>query len=419
MTGTSRGDAVLVLNAGSSSLKFTLFDADDGTLRECVRGQVEGFGAALRIKARFADGRPEVSVDGGLPGAVADRVPRHASEALDGLWRWVEAQLQGRRLVGVGHRVVHGGTAFSAPVRVDRPTLAALQQLVSLAPLHQPHNLGPIDRLLTEQPALPQVACFDTAFHRTQPVVAELFALPRQFYDEGIRRYGFHGLSYEFVATRLRDCAPQAFDGRTVVAHLGNGVSMCALHAGRSVASTMGFTALDGCPMGTRTGSLDPGVVLHLARERGMSLDAIEDLLYKRSGLLGLSGVSHDMRALESSEAPGAALAIEYFVYRLAREVGSLAVAMGGLDALVFTAGIGENSPRIRAAVCERLAWLGLTLDATVNTSPQVAAGSGAAVRISASDSRLEAWRVPTDEELVIARHTLDVLGRSSPKHSG
>jgi acetate kinase len=419
MTGTSRGDAVLVLNAGSSSLKFTLFDADHGTLRECVRGQVEGFGAALRFKARFADGRPEVSVDGGLPGASSDRVPHHASEALDGLWRWVEAQLQGRRLVGVGHRVVHGGTAFSAPVRVDRPTLAALQQLVSLAPLHQPHNLGPIDRLLTEQPALPQVACFDTAFHRTQPVVAELFALPRQFYDEGIRRYGFHGLSYEFVATRLRDCAPQAFAGRTVVAHLGNGVSMCALHAGRSVASTMGFTALDGCPMGTRTGSLDPGVVLHLARERGMSLDAIEDLLYKRSGLLGLSGVSHDMRALESSEAPGAALAIEYFVYRLAREVGSLAVAMGGLDALVFTAGIGENSPRIRAAVCERLAWLGLTLDATANAGAQVAAGSGAAVRISASDSRLEAWRVPTDEELVIARHTLDLLGRSSPKHSG
>ena len=380
---------------------------------------MEGFGAALRFKARFADGRPEVSVDGGLPGASSDRVPHHASEALDGLWRWVEAQLQGRRLVGVGHRVVHGGTAFSAPVRVDRPTLAALQQLVSLAPLHQPHNLGPIDRLLTEQPALPQVACFDTAFHRTQPVVAEMFALPRQFYGEGIRRYGFHGLSYEFVATRLRDCAPQAFAGRTVVAHLGNGVSMCALHAGRSVASTMGFTALDGCPMGTRTGSLDPGVVLHLARERGMSLDAIEDLLYKRSGLLGLSGVSHDMRALESSEAPGAALAIEYFVYRLAREVGSLAVAMGGLDALVFTAGIGENSPRIRAAVCERLAWLGLTLDATANAGAQVAAGSGAAVRISASDSRLEAWRVPTDEELVIARHTLDLLGRSSPKHSG
>ncbi|MCX7204201.1 MAG: acetate/propionate family kinase, partial [Burkholderiales bacterium] len=375
--------------------------------------------ATLRFKARFADGRPEVSVDGGLPGASSDRVPHHASEALDGLWRWVEAQLQGRRLVGVGHRVVHGGTAFSAPVRVDRPTLAALQQLGSLAPLHQPHNLGPIDRLLTEQPALPQVACFDTAFHRTQPVVAELFALPRQFYDEGIRRYGFHGLSYEFVATRLRDCAPQAFAGRTVVAHLGNGVSMCALHAGRSVASTMGFTALDGCPMGTRTGSLDPGVVLHLARERGMSLDAIEDLLYKRSGLLGLSGVSHDMRALESSEAPGAALAIEYFVYRLAREVGSLAVAMGGLDALVFTAGIGENSPRIRAAVCERLAWLGLTLDANANAGAQVAAGSGAAVRISASDSRLEAWRVPTDEELVIARHTLDLLGRSSPKHSG
>ena len=414
MTGRSGGDAVLVLNAGSSSLKFTLFDAAQGALSESLRGQVEGFGAALRFKARFADGRPEVSIDGGVPGIAADRLPRHASEALDGVWHWVEAQLQGRRLVGVGHRVVHGGTAFSAPVRVDRSTLASLQQLVSLAPLHQPHNLGPIDRLLTEQPALPQVACFDTAFHRTQPVVAELFALPRQFYDEGIRRYGFHGLSYEFVASRLQDCAPRAFAGRTVVAHLGNGVSMCALHAGRSVASTMGFSALDGCPMGTRTGSLDPGVVLHLARERGMSLDAIESLLYKRSGLLGLSGLSHDMRALESSDAPGAALAIEYFVYRLAREVGSLAVAMGGLDALVFTAGIGENSARIRAAVCEQLAWLGLSLDARANTHAQEAAGSGAAVRISASDSLIEAWRVPTDEEQVIARHTLAVLGSSA-----
>ena len=410
----SAGEAVLVLNAGSSSLKFTLFDIADGSVIERIRGQIEGFGAVLRFKARFADGRAPVSVDGGLPDQACRAAPGNASEALEGLWHWVESHLQGRRLAGVGHRVVHGGTVFSAPVRIDAATLRALQQLVSLAPLHQPHNLGPISKLLVERPGLPQVACFDTAFHRTQPIVADLFALPRHFHDEGIRRYGFHGLSYEYVATQLRECAPRASAGRTVVAHLGNGVSMCALHGGRSMASTMGFTALDGCPMGTRTGSLDPGVVLHLARERGMSLESIEDLLYKRSGLLGLSGVSHDMRALEASDAPGAALAIEYFVYRLAREAASLAAAMGGLDAIVFTAGIGENSPRIRAAVCERLSWLGLDLDAAANSGPQVASGSGAAARISMPHSRIEAWRIPTDEEQVIARHTLSVLDQTT-----
>ena len=402
----ARRDAVLVLNAGSSSLKFTVFEIACGMLTEQVRGQIEGFGAAVRFRARFADGRPDAVSAGASPGEPTGQAARNAGEALPGLWHWMHAELDAYRLVGVGHRVVHGGTQFSAPVRLDARSVQALKALVPLAPLHQPHTLGPIERLMAERPDLPQVACFDTAFHRTQPQVADMFALPRRLYDEGIRRYGFHGLSYEYIASQLSVLAPRAAAGRTVVAHLGNGVSMCALAAGRSIATTMGFSALDGCPMGTRSGSLDPGVVLHLARERGMSLNEIEDLLYKRSGLLGVSGVSHDMRELQVSAEPGARLAIDYFTYRLAREAASLACALGGLDALVFTAGIGENSAPIRGAVCERLAWMGLTLDGPVND-----ATVQDSLRISTDDSPIEAWRMPTDEERVIARHTLDLLG--------
>ena len=390
-------DTVLVLNAGSSSLKFSLFALGDDTLDELVRGQVDGIGTDARFVAKRTDGTSPEHID------LDDAACATPVAALDWLWRWLEGALAGRRLVAVGHRVVHGGPELSEPVRIDAEVIARLEALTSLAPLHQPHNLSPIRRLMAERPGLAQVACFDTAFHRTQPIEAELFALPRSYYDEGVRRYGFHGLSYEYVSRRLLEVAPAEARGRVVIAHLGSGVSMCALHDGRSRATTMGFTALDGCPMGTRTGSVDPGVVLYLGRERGMSFDEIETLLYKRSGLLGLSGVSNDMRELESSDAPGARLAIDYFVYRLAREVASLAGAIGGLDALVFTAGIGEHSPRVRAAVCERLRWLGIELDAAANT-----AGT---IRISSAGSRVSTWCVPTDEERMIAGHTRTVLG--------
>jgi len=396
----SPADAVLVLNAGSSSLKFALYRGE--ALEQTLKGQIEGLGAAPRLSAQWADGRrlePTVPVDG---------VPLNdAGQAMQALLddRLGIPLVQLDQLMAVGHRVVHGGTGFHAPIRITPQVLAQLRALVPLAPLHQPHNLAPVQVLLDRQASLPQVACFDTAFHRTQPIQAEMFALPRSYYDEGIRRYGFHGLSYEHVARALESLDPAAHAGRTIVAHLGNGVSMCALQAGRSVASTMGFTALDGCPMGTRTGSIDPGVILHLARAKGLSIDQIEDLLYRRSGLLGLSGLSNDMRVLEASNSPDARLAIEVFVYRLVREIGSLAAALGGLDALVFTAGMGEHSVRIRQAVCAQLAWLGVTLDVERNERP----GTGP-VMLAAASSAVRVWRIPTDEERRIALHTAVVL---------
>src|SRR5208283_3088478 len=387
---------LLVLNAGSSSLKFQLFALSGEGLRNEIRGQIDGIGDDAWVVIHGGDGEVLLRED------LDDARMADPAGALAWLSAWLERPLAGRMLLGVGHRVVHGGTRYAAPVRVDAQVMHELETLIPLAPLHQPPNLAPIRTLLATRPDLPQVACFDTAFHRTQPIVAELFALPKHFYDEGVRRYGFHGLSYQFIARRLASVAPEAAAGKTVVAHLGNGVSMCAMHGGLSVATTMGFTALDGCPMGTRTGSLDPGVVLHLARERKMPLDDIETLLYKQSGLLGLSGVSSDMRELQASDSPDARLAIDYFVYRLAREVGSLAAAMGGIDALVFTAGIGENSAAIRAAVCERVAWLGLDFDPVANRA--------GGPRISRDGSRVSAWRVPTNEELMIAEQTCKVL---------
>jgi acetate kinase len=390
------GDVVLVLNAGSSSLKFQTYALAGTALRSELRGQIDGIGADAWVKASSADGTVTLRED------LDDEAMRDPGAALAWLSAWIERQLAGRRLVCVGHRVVHGGSRYTAPVRVDEQVLAELEKFVPLAPLHQPNNLAPIRKLMAARPELPQVACFDTAFHRTQPKEAEMFGLPRHFYDEGIRRYGFHGLSYQFVARSLQDLAPEAAIGRTVVAHLGSGVSMCALHHGRSVATTMGFTALDGCPMGTRPGALDAGVVLHLARERGMSLDAIEKLLYQQSGLLGLSGISNDMRELLRSEAPAAREAVDYFVYRLSRELGSLAAALGGLNALVFTAGIGENSPEIRAAICARAAWLGVELDDAAN-----AAGDP---RISRPHSAVSVWCLPTDEERMIAEQACTVL---------
>lgn len=391
---------VLVLNAGSSSLKFQTFSLTHRTLRDELRGQIDGIGRDARAIARDAEGLVVLDED------LDDASMRDPGAAFAWVTRWLDQQLAGRRLLGVGHRVVHGGASYAAPVRVDADVLHVLEGLIPLAPLHQPPNLAPIRTMLAERPDLPQIACFDTAFHRTQPIEAELFALPRHYYDEGVRRYGFHGLSYQYIARALEAVAPEAAHGRVVIAHLGSGVSMCALHGGRSVATSMGFTALDGCPMGTRTGSLDPGVVLYLARERGMSIDEIETLLYKQSGLLGLSGVSNDMRELEASGEPGARLAIDYFVYRIACELGALAAAMGGIDALVFTAGIGENSPTIRAAVCERAAWLGIDLDTEANANGDH--------RISLMASPVSVWRLPTNEERMIAEQTCDVLALQS-----
>ena len=398
--GNGAPDSVLVLNAGSSSLKFALYRGPE--LEQTLKGQIEGLGVQPLLSARWADGR-RLEPTAPAQGTALSDAGQAMQALLDGALGITLVQREA--LIAVGHRVVHGGTAFHAPLRITGEVLEHLRALVPLAPLHQPHNLAPVKVLLDRHPALAQVACFDTAFHRTQPMQAEIFALPRSYYDEGIRRYGFHGLSYEHVARALEPLDPQAFAGRTIVAHLGNGVSMCALQAGRSIASTMGFTALDGCPMGTRTGSIDPGVILHLARAKGMSIDQIEDLLYRRSGLLGLSGLSNDMRILEASDSPDARLAIEVFVYRLVREIGSLAAALGGLDALVFTAGIGEHSVRIRQEVCTRLAWLGVVLDVERNQNP----GSGP-VMLATASSGVRVWRIPTDEERRIALHTAGVV---------
>ncbi len=312
-------------------------------------------------------------------------------------------QTQDLELVAVGHRVVHGGPDYDRPVLIDQDVLARLQQYVPLAPLHQPNNLAPIRSLLALQPGVPQVACFDTAFHRRHSALADRYAIPERFYREGVRRYGFHGLSYEYVAGRLRDIAPGIADARVIVAHLGSGASMCALAGGRSIESTMGFTALDGLPMATRSGQIDPGVLLYLLTEKGMGAKDVETLLYRDSGLKGLSGLGGDVRELEASDSPAAALAIDYFVYRIGLSAGMLAAALGGLDAFVFTAGIGENSPVIRGRVAEKLGWLGALCDPVAN-------GAGKPV-ISQPHSKFGLYVVPTDEELMIARHTLALLG--------
>jgi acetate kinase len=308
--------------------------------------------------------------------------------------------------VAVGHRVAHGGPTYAAPLKVDETALAALEQLIPLAPLHQPYNLSPIRSIRARFPGIPQVACFDSAFHRGHPEVADRYALPEALYQEGVRHYGFHGLSYEYIVRTLPAVAPEIAQGAVVVAHLGSGASMCAIRAGRSVDSTMGFTALDGLPMGTRCGQLDPGVVLYLLTQRGWSAREVERLLYRDAGLRGLSGISNDVRDLLASEAPGARLALDYFVYHIGRELGSLAGALGGLDALVLTAGIGENSPEIRARICARAEWIGLRLDETANRA--------GGPRISTTDSRVSAWVIPTDEERMIAEHTLAVVGRAA-----
>ena len=390
-------DYALVLNAGSSSLKFCVFARPpDGAWRLEARGQIEGIGTAPRLTAK--DGAGEKLADQPLDAAVRD-----GRGALDSLAAWLRSRYGGARVLGVGHRVVHGGARFAGPRVVTPQVLEELRALVPLAPLHQPHNLAAIEAVFDRLPGVPQVACFDTSFHRGQPAVAELVPLPRELCRSGLQRYGFHGLSYEYVASVLPEMAPEIAHGRVIVAHLGSGASVCALQDGRSVDCSFGFTALDGLCMGTRPGVLDPGVVLYLFQGLGLSAAEVEAILYKKSGLLGISGISNDMRDLVGSDDPGARLAVDYFVYQAAKQIGALAGALGGIDGLVFTAGIGENSAEIRRRIGESSAWLGLEIDPGANARK--------GPRISATASRVSAWVVPTNEELMIARHTGRLLG--------
>jgi acetate kinase len=387
--------AIVVLNAGSSSVKFSVY-ATGTALQLHMRGQIEALFSAPRFVAHDAAGT-----------TIAEKSwPRGTKlrheDALAQLFEFLLGRADGTQLVGVGHRVVHGGLKYTQPAIVDAAVLAELDRFVPLAPLHQPHNLAAIRAVLQRAPDVPQVACFDTAFHRTNAELAQMFALPYEMHVAGVRRYGFHGLSYEYIASVLPDIDARAARGRTIVLHLGNGASMCALENGHSVASTMGFTAVDGLPMGTRSGSLDPGVVLYLMDEHGMDTRAVERLLYQESGLLGVSGIASDMRTLLASTEPRAKLAIDLYIYRIGRELGSLAAALGGLDAIVFTAGIGENSVPIRESACRAAGWLGVEVDADAN-----AAGGP---RISTATSRVDVWAIPTNEELMIARHTERLL---------
>lgn len=389
-------NAQLVLNAGSSSLKFSVFQINDPPIL-LLTGQIAGLTTHPRFRA--VDAQEAVVGERAWP---ADTSLSHR-DAIEFLFEWGRGVLEGYRIIEAGHRVVHGGIQFTAPVRIDEAVLAALDELVPLAPLHQHQSVAAIRAVAEHAPDLPQVACFDTAFHRDQPALAQLFALPRWLTATGVRRYGFHGLSYEYVASAFRRLDPIAAAGRTVVAHLGNGASLCAIRDGRSVATTMSFTPADGLMMGTRAGSLDPGLLTYLMKHHGMSADAIEDLIYHQSGLLGVSGITSDMRELQSSDDPHALEAIELFAYRISRELGSMAAALGGLDALVFTGGIGENDANIRERVCQSASWLGLTLDPSANESH--------GPRISVPESKASVWVVPTNEELMIARHTRNILG--------
>jgi acetate kinase len=396
-------DVILVLNAGSSSIKFSVFAIQDKnkSLDLMYRGEIEGIGAKPRFVVSDATSKP--LVDESL--TVKAGAPSH-EDALAVLFVWIETHTSGLKVIAAGHRVVHGGMLFFSPVLVDSSVISHLERLVPLAPLHQPHNLSAIKALSKIKPDLPQVACFDTAFHHTQPSIAQAFALPRDLSEVGVKRYGFHGLSYEYIAHVLPDFVGAASYGRVVVAHLGNGASMCGMKDRKSIATTMGFTALDGLPMGTRCGALDPGVILYLMSERGMNVAEITDLLYHKSGLLGVSGISNDMRKLLESDSSHAAEAIDLFVYRIDRELGSLSAALGGLDVLVFTAGIGEHSTTIRARVCEDAKWLGIRLDEAANQR--------GGPKISQSKSGVSVWVIPTDEEVMIAQHTHNLLCRGT-----
>jgi len=403
-TSAGQGGLILTLNAGSSSIKFAVYDAGSSPradLRLRARGQVEGIGTRPHFIAKSLEGQVlseswwETLSDG----------EGHA-RAFQQIWSWLEDFADGGQILAVGHRVAHGGEAYSQPVRITPDITRVLAGLIPLVPLHQPNNLAAIQAVAEDHPDLPQVACFDTGFHRGRPRVTEQLGLPRSLLDRGIKRYGFHGLSYEYIVEKLREIAPAIAGGRVIVAHLGSGCSMTAIRDGRSVDTTMGFSALDGVPMGTRPGLLDPGVLLFLMREDGLDLEALERLLYKQSGLLGLSGVSNDLRALHQSNDPAAAEAIDYFVYRIGQTLGSLTASLAGLDAVVFTAGVGENDAHIRARVCADAAWLGVEIDSDANA----AGGFGAGARISPAGQHPEVWVIPTDEERMIARHTLRVV---------
>ncbi|HET8946690.1 MAG TPA: acetate/propionate family kinase [Candidatus Polarisedimenticolia bacterium] len=390
-------DHLLVVNAGSSSLKFRVFGHPrKGALDLEARGQIEGIGTSPRFTAKDARGKT-------LTDEALDPALKHGAPVLDVVAAWLRSKFGGGRVLGVGHRVVHGGPSYAAPVVVDRTCLADLQALAPLAPLHVPYNLAAIEAVSERLPEVPQVACFDTSFHRGHAPVAEIVPLPKELRDAGMQRYGFHGLSYEYIASVLPEVAPGIAAKRVIVAHLGSGASLCAMRNGKSVDTTMAFTALDGLCMGTRPGSLDPGAVLHLIQGMGMSVKEVEALLYKKSGLLGLSGISNDMRDLLASDAPEARLAVDYFVYSAAKHVAGMAASLQGLDGIVFTAGIGENSPEIRRRILEASAWLGIEVDAAANDQ--------GGPRLSAAQSRVSAWMVPTNEELMIARHTAALLG--------
>ncbi|MDT3683826.1 MAG: acetate/propionate family kinase [Pseudorhodoplanes sp.] len=384
---------ILVVNSGSSSVKFRVFSVDgEQSLRQIVKGDVDGIGVRPRLCASGAD--EEILVDQSYS---ATDIP-DVTTAMRTAGQWLR-EIQRVSFDAIGHRVVHGGPRYDRPTLVTTTVLSDLERFIPLAPLHQPNNLAPIRILMERFPDMPQVACFDTAFHRGHDKVADCYAIPGSLYDEGVRRYGFHGLSYEYVVSRLREVMPEAAEGRIVIAHLGSGASMCAVSQGRSVESTMGFTALDGLPMGTRPGQLDPGVVLYLLTEKGMDAATAQDFLYKNCGLRGLSGISNDVRTLLESSEPGASLALEHFVYRVGLYAGMLAASLGGLDAFVFTAGIGERSAVLRERITQRLAWLGARLDAASN--------SDGALSISAPGSRVHVLVIPTNEELMIARHVL------------
>jgi len=391
--------AISVVNGGSSSIKFSLYrEAESDGLKQVYRGQVDGIGVAPTFVAKSADGK--VMDEQTWPNS-----PEHNHDSLMAhIINWIRAhrQAMGLALIGVGHRVVHGGTEYSRPIKVDDRVLKKLEALIPLAPLHQPHNIGPIRAVAKRNPSLPQVACFDTAFHTTNPRHARLFALPRNLIREGVYRYGFHGLSYEYIAGQIKTLDPGAAKGRVVVAHLGSGASMCGMLDGKSITSSMGFTAIEGLVMGTRTGSLDPGVILYLMQNKHMDAATLEDMLYKRSGLLGVSEISNDMRLLLESDDERAREAVDVFIYRIQRELGATAAALGGLDALVFTAGIGENSAEIRSRVCAGMAWLGIHLDEDANRV--------GGPRINTTESPVSVWVIPTNEELMIALHTKNLL---------
>ena len=395
----------LVLNAGSSSLKFCVYRQHEAEgWRLGARGQIDGIGSSPRLTARDDAGA-----------TLADRSPgagvKDGRAALHVLAGWLEERLGGSPVLGVGHRVVHGGARYSKPCIVTPNVIEDLSALIPLAPLHLPHNIGAIEAVAERLPDVPQVACFDTGFHRGQPEVAELVPLPSEIRDAGVQRYGFHGLSYEYIATALPLVAPEIADKKVIVAHLGSGASLCAMRARKSVDCSFGFTALDGLCMGTRPGSVDPGVILHLLQALGLSVPEVETILYEKSGLLGISGISNDMRELLENSDPRARLAVDYFVYQAAKHVGALAAVLGGADALVFTAGIGEHSAVIRRRICEACAWLGLTLDEAANERH--------GQRISRAGSRVSAWVIPTNEELMIARHAGALLGISAAAPAG